>query len=149
LAKMCIHIPDGILAKVKENKHRMNISRVCSAALLKEVEVVSNIPPMVSETERLIGRLRDEMQKQHIDSFNLGVKLAQAYLSRITPDQLSYWGSLVFSEGKKLILPEEVEDYIERCSLEKKFKHPLHRPSFSRGWLGVMNRAWTTVKDKY
>lgn len=136
------------MAKVKENKHRINISRVCSAALLKEVEMVSNLPPMLSETERLIARLRDDMQKQHVESFNLGVKLAQAYLSRISHDQLSYWGSLVFSDSKKLVLPEEVDDYIERCSLERKFKHPLHRPSFAKGWLGVMKRSWETVRDK-
>jgi hypothetical protein len=56
---------------------------------------------------------------------------------------------LVFSEGKKLVLPEEVEDYIERCSMEKRMKHHFHRPAFAKGWLGVMNRTWTTVKDKY
>ncbi len=147
MAKMSIHIPDEILAKLQPHKDRMNISRVCSAALLKEVEVLENIPPLVDETRKMIDRLRGEVHKNNVDSFNLGVKLARAFMSRVTFEQLRFWGSFVFSERKNIVLPEEVEDYIERCMLEHKFRN-FHKPSFSRGWLSVMKGAWESAKDR-
>ncbi|MBU2560753.1 MAG: hypothetical protein KKD17_00495 [Nanoarchaeota archaeon] len=148
MAKISIHIPDDVLARVREHKDSLNISKVCSNALLKEVEMIANVPPMVEQTRKLIERLRSDVHSQHMESFNLGVRLAQDFLSRSSYDQLRYWGSMVFSEKKRFVLPEEIEDYIERCSLEKRFRHPFHRNSFVRGWLGVMQRTWETVKDK-
>jgi hypothetical protein len=148
MAKICIHIPDDILAKVKRHKDRMNISKVCSAALLKEVEVISNIPQMVDETKNLIERLRQGMHAEHSESFNIGVKLAQAYLSKISYERLRAWGTFIPESKRPLVLPEEVEDYLERCSMEKKLRHPIHRPSFAKGWHVVMKRTWETVKDK-
>jgi len=148
MAKISIHIPDDVLAKVRKHKDRLNISRVCSNALLKEVEIVSNIPPMVDETKALIERLRQGMQAQQLTSFNLGVKLAQSYMSKVSYDRLRASGTFVPSNNKPIVLPNEVEEYLERFSLEKKSKHPLHRQSFLRGWHVVMKRTWETVKDK-
>ncbi|MFC1741853.1 hypothetical protein ACFL3V_04930 [Nanoarchaeota archaeon] len=148
MAKISIHIPDETLERVRMYKDQLNISKICSTALLREVETISNVPPMVEETRKLIDRLAKETQKKHIESFNLGVKLALAQMSKVTYEQLRFWGSMVFSEKQRLILPEELENYLEKVSLEKQMSHPLHRPSFSKGWLSVMKRTWKTVKDK-
>ncbi|MBW2964925.1 hypothetical protein KY363_05710 [Candidatus Woesearchaeota archaeon] len=148
MAKISIHIPDETLAKVREHKDCLNISRICSNALLKEVETISRVPAMVDETRKLIERLRSEEHVQHVESFDLGVRIARSYLQKASSEQLSYWSSLVFSERKRLVLPDEVEDYIERLILEKRFSQKFHRPSFAKGWLGVMQRSWETVKDK-
>jgi hypothetical protein len=148
MAKISIHIPDETLLKVRTHKDRINISRICSNALLREVEIISNVPPLVEETQKLIDRLARETHTKHIESFNLGTLLAQKYLAKATYEQLQYWGSLVFSKQKHLILPEEIENHLENRALEKKFKHPLHRPSFTKGWLSIMRSTWETVKDK-
>ena len=148
MAKISIHIPDEVLKKVRQHKDRLNISKICSAALLKEVEVISNVPPMVNETKKIIDRLRKDMHKQQIESFNIGIKLAQTYISKVNYEQLRHWGSVVFSEKKRFVLPEAIEDYIEQCSLENRFKYPFNRHSFVKGWLTVMRRTWETVKDK-
>ena len=148
MAKISIHIPDDVLEKVRQHKDKLNISRVCSNALLKEVEVVSNVPPMVDETKKVIDRLRGELHKQQVESFNMGVSMAQKFVSNVSYEQLRYWGSLVFSERKRLVLPEDIENLLEKYSLEKKFKTPFHRNSFVKGWLTVMRRTWETVRDK-
>lgn len=147
MAKISIHIPDEVLERVREHKDRLNISKICSGALLKEVELVSNVSPMVDATRKLIDRLRNDMHKQQVESFNIGTSLAQGYVEKVSYDQLRYWGSLVFSERKRLVLPEEIEDYIEKCILEKKIK-AFRREAFIKGWLTVMRRTWETVKDK-
>lgn len=148
MAKISIHIPDDVLERVRQHKNRLNISRVCSNALLKEVEVVSNVPPMVEQTRRLIDKLKKEMHRQQVESFELGASFAQDFLEKVSYDQLRYWGSVVFSERRRLVLPEEIEDRLEKVSLEKKLKSSLDRSSFNRGWLTVMRRTWETVKDK-
>jgi hypothetical protein len=146
MAKISIHIPDGILAKVRQHKDRMNISKVCSTALLKEVEVISSVPPLVDETRRLIERLRKDVGRQQLESVDLGTRLAKGYLPKLTMEQLRYWGSLKDSE-RNVVLPEEIEDYIERISLEKKISD-IHRQSLLRGWSIVMKRTWETVRDR-
>jgi hypothetical protein len=148
MAKISIHIPDEFLKRVREHKDRLNISKICSTALLKEVEIVSNVSPMVDATRKLIERMQKEMHKQQVESFNLGISLAQSYAEKVSYDQLRYWGSLVFSERKRLVLPEEIEDYIEKCTLEKRLKSSFRRESFVKGWLTVMRSTWETVKDK-
>lgn len=148
MAKISIHIPDETLVRVRQHKDSLNISRVCSNALLKEVEIISRVPPMVDETRKLIERLRSEAQVQHVESFDLGVRLARSYLQKTNAEQLSYWGGLVFSEKKMLIIPDEVEAYIEKLILEKRFSGRFHRPSFTKGWIGVMQQSWETVRDK-
>ena len=148
MAKISIHIPDETLVKVRQHKDRLNISKICSTALLKEVEMISDIPPLVQETQILIERLRKQTSSQHKESFDLGTKLATTYIKKITLDQLGYWGSLVFSEKKKMIFPEEIEDIIEQHTLDKTLTNRFHRPSFTKGWLSIMKRTWETVKDK-
>jgi hypothetical protein len=148
MAKISIHIPDDVLERVRQHKDRLNISKICSNALLKEVEVVSNVPPMVEQTRKLIEKLQKDMHRQQVESFNLGISLAQNFMEKVSYDQLRYWGSIVFSDRKRLVLPEEIEDYLEKSSLENKFKSPFNRPSFNKGWLTVMRRTWETVKDK-
>jgi hypothetical protein len=147
MAKISIHIPDDVLEQVREHKDRINISKICSTALLKEVEVISNVSPMVEETKKLIERLRKETHQSHIESFNLGVSLAQDFLPTVNQEQLRYWGALIFSERKRLVFPEDIEDYIEHSSLENRFQYPFHRSSFTKGWLSVMKRTWETVKE--
>ncbi|MBW2967499.1 hypothetical protein KY362_03360 [Candidatus Woesearchaeota archaeon] len=150
MAKISIHIPDEVLEKVRQHKDSLNISKVCSAALLREVEIIADVPALVDETRKLLTRLRDNLHARQKESFDLGVSLAQAYLSKASHDQLQYWGSLVFSERKRLVFPEDVEDYLERHSLKKDARPgpSLHRPSFTKGWLAVMQRTWATVKDR-
>ena len=148
MAKISIHIPDDILERVKVHKDRLNISKICSTALLKEVEVIANLPPLIEETRKLIDRLRKDTQKQHIESFDLGIKMAQGYMSKVSFEQLRFWGTMTQIEMKRLVLPEKIEDKLEKYSLDNKFTHPLHRPSFARGWLSIMKRTWETVKDK-
>ena len=148
MAKISIHIPDNVLEKVRAHKDRLNISKICSNALLKEVEIVSNVPPMVEQTRKLIEKLRKDMHRQQVESFNLGISIAQNFLKKVSYDQLRYWGSIVFSERKRLVLPEEIENYLEKESLENKFKMPFNRQAFNKGWLTVMRRTWETVKDK-
>lgn len=148
MAKISIHIPDDVLAKVRQHKDSLNISKVCSNALLKEVEVISNVPPMVEQTRKLIEKLRQDTHQRNLESFNLGVRLAQEYLMKASYEELRHWGSVVFSEKKSFVFPEGVEDYLERCSLENRFRYKFNRTSFTRGWLGVMKRTWETVKEK-
>ncbi len=148
MAKISIHIPDEVLDRVREYKDRINISRICSTALLKEVKVISDVPPMVEQTRKLISRLRGEIHRSELDSFNLGVKLAQDFLGSISLDQLRAWGTMSFSSKRSLVFPEAVEDFIEQGTLENRFSSPFHRPSFAKGWLSVMRRTWETVNDK-
>jgi len=115
---------------------------------MREVEVLSSVPPMVEETRKLIDKLRSDMNRQQVDSFNMGVSLGRAYLSKVSIEQLRFWSEISVSENRKVTLPEGVEEYIERGLLEHKFKHPFHRVSFNKGWLSVMKRSWETVKDK-
>lgn len=148
MAKISIHIPDDVLDKVREHKDSLNISRICSSALLKEVELIADVPSLVQETRKLISRLRSELHDREVESFDFGVQLAEAYLSRVSHDQLMTWGSLKFSEKKTLAFPEDIEDHIEKCELDGVLNHRLQRAAFTRGWLSVMKQSWETVKDK-
>ncbi|MFH1668908.1 MAG: hypothetical protein ABIA62_03195 [Candidatus Woesearchaeota archaeon] len=148
MAKISIHIPDEVLKRVRENKDRLNISKVCSTALLKEVEVLSNVDPMVEQTRKLIDRLRKDTHKQHLESFNLGVRMAQDHMSKTSFEQLQFWGTMPISDKSRIILPEDIENILEKRTLDGNMSHPLHRASFFRGWHNVMKQTWSTVKDK-
>ncbi len=148
MAKISIHIPDDVLVKVREYKDKLNISKVCSTALLKEVEVLANVDPMVEQTRKLIERLRKDTHKQHLESFNLGVRFAQDHMAKTSFEQLQFWGTQNITEKSRIVLPEEVENHLEKCALDGSMKQPLHKQSFFKGWHNVMKRTWSTVKDK-
>ena len=100
MAKISIHIPDEVLDKVRQHKDKLNISKVCSNALLKEVEVISNVPPMVEETRKLIERLRKDLHQQHLESFNLAIEAAHGL--PVTASDL--WLPLLYGAGYVAIL---------------------------------------------
>jgi len=148
MAKISIHIQDQVLDKIKPYKERINISRVCSSALLKEIEVFSAVPTEVANMQSLIIRLRKDITKRKRESFNLGMAMARLYSSNITYEELQEWGKKTYSNNDEYYFPEEVEDKIERYLLEGANKHPFDRKAFSQGWSTILRKTWDTVRNR-
>ena len=149
MAKMSIHIQDEVFERIRPYKDRINISRVCSAALSKEIEIFSSVPNEVRNTQSLILRLRKGMHEQKKESFNLGVAMERLYTKDITYEELNEWGSKGYSKNEAYYFPEEVEDKIEKYLLEEDNKlSVLDREAFIQGWLTVMKKTWEIVRDK-
>jgi len=149
MAKMSIHIQDEIVEKIRPYKDMVNISKICATALLKEIEILSNVPNEVKNMQTLILRLRRNMGLQKKESFNLGVVIARLYTKDIKYDELKDWGSRSYSKKENYYFPEEVEDKIERYLLEEENKiNDLDRESFAQGWLTVMKNTWEMTKNK-
>lgn len=148
MAKISIHIQDQVLDRIKPYKERINISKVCSRALLKEIEVFAAVPKEVATMQNLITRLRNDLNRQKQESFNLGIAMAKLYTSRISYEELSEWGKKMYNNRDEYYFPEEIEDKIERYLLEGGNKHPFDRKAFSQGWVTIMKKTWETIKAK-
>jgi len=148
MAKISIHIQDQVLEKIKPYKERMNISKVCSQALLKEIEVFSLVPSEVANMQSLILRLRKDINNKKKESFNLGMAMARLYSSNITYEELTEWGKKNYSKNEEYYFPEEIEDKIERYLLEGGSKYPFDRKAFSQGWMTILRKTYETIKNK-
>ena len=148
MAKMSIHIQDEILEKVRPYKDMMNVSKVCAAALMREVEVFSSIPREVRNMQTLVLRLRKEMNLQKRESFTFGMAMARLYLQKISYKELSDWGTRTYS-NKEYYFPEEIEDKIEKYLLDENTKLvAFDRPSFIQGWSTIMKKTWESTRNK-
>ena len=147
--KLTITIPDDLAERLKPWRERMNISRICSEAIAKEVAILANLPQEVRELTDLIAKLRVEKAESQQRDYQTGFENGVNYGKRAAYKELVAWGNELPEGGTLLAgkdyLPEWAEDHLNDM-LEEGWV--LDWEWYVRGWRAGMASIWRLIEDK-
>jgi len=141
--KLTITIPDDLAERLDPWRERMNISRVCSEAIAKELAILADLPREVKELTDVIHRLRTEKAESNQQDYQTGFEDGMAYAHGATYDEFVIWCEPAMDEMHNL--PEFANDHLNELLQEGDV---LDARLYKQGWRAGMVAIWKRVKDK-
>jgi hypothetical protein len=163
MARLNISIPDALYERLDRLRDRVNASKVCAAALEKELDMVEG-PTLVSDVAdakvaRLIERLRGEREKWYQRGFEDGERWAieVATLGELMEFEQT-WSGLDHldpltadpdeMDGWQDELPESFTDRNDTVSDEPLDEDGALRGAYVMGWYRGVLGMWTAARPR-
>jgi predicted transcriptional regulator len=148
--KLTITIPDDLAERLDPVRDKMNISKVCAAAIDREVSMLADLPVDVQELAATIARLRAEKAEAEQEDYNTGLEWGQQYAEgRASYAELMDYASIPGRIDPITLdeLPEEEREGFaeQRADWGLQVVNP---DRFARGWLDGLLAVWGALKGK-
>ena len=155
--KLTITIPDELAERLEPWRDRMNISKVCAAAIHREVATLEKLPQEVQLITNLIKRLRREKAEHYQEGYPVGYERGIEYAIRYAryPEFLHFME--VEAELQRLPpdahpdfeLPVEALEQLaidrQKSADQAKVIDPL---AYKQGWLAGVMTVWRLIESK-
>jgi hypothetical protein len=155
--KLTITIPDELDRQLDPWRDRMNISRVCAAAIEREIETVSaGLSPEAENYAKTILRLRTQSAEFYAREHNSGRRDGMAYArAEATFEEFLKCAEIAATlkalrdhptlGQHKFTLPDEGELNLAQL---KQVGDVTDEDSYREGWIEGMMVVWDAIKDK-
>lgn len=163
MARLNISIPDALYERLDRLRDRVNASKVCAAALEKELTMVEGPALVEDNTEtkvaRLVERLRDDREKW----YQRGLKAGEAWVVEVATlaelhELEQSWTGLDHSDlmtfdpdmldGYQDELPESFTDRDDTVSEEPLDEDPVLRGAYLLGWYSGVFEIWNRARKR-
>jgi hypothetical protein len=149
--RVSITIPDDLAERLEPYRDRMNISKVCSEAIERELSTLVELPVEVQKLTATIAELRMEKAELEQDDYNIGLDWGQRYaeekarlmeftLYETIHDSIDH---ITFDK-----LPEDVRDNFIYSQNDAPGEFVYNPEKFAQGWLDGLMAVWKVIKDK-
>jgi len=150
MPRVTISIPKELKERLDDPRVRksINVSRVCQAALRREVHRVADLPPDLARMRELIDRLRKEKEKARDKWFVRGVELGRDWVEHEAPyARLGRLGRASQAERVRL-LEHNPPPALQRQLRETRELSPNEAQSLLEGFAHVTGILWDVLEDK-
>ena len=150
MPRVTISIPKELKERLDDPRVRksINVSRVCQAALRREVHRVADLPPDLARMQEVIDRLRKEKEKAKDRWFVRGVELGRDWVEHEAPyARLGRLGWASHAERVRL-LASNPPSALERELQEARGLSPNELRSLLEGFAHVTGVLWDVLEDK-
>ena len=153
--KLTITIPSDLAERLEPWRDRMNISKLCSEAIEREIAVVADLPREVQEFTDVITRLRTERAEARKRDYWIGYEDGFTYAKGASEQDLVFYASIWESckhlmRGKTLRtedveLPRSEEVHLHEFMGDRKV---IDAGVYKVGWLDGLQTVWDVVEHK-
>ena len=148
MPRITISIPDDLKRQLSDSRVRqaLNVSRVCQAALRREVRRLLDLPLDLARLEQLLARLGTERNQLRDRSFALGSAAARDWVeAQASYEQLAQLGPLPLERrlaGLRAEPPVRLRQLLQQHQAEEGFD----QASFEQGWAVALGLLWDVIE---
>ena len=144
--RLSITIPDELAERLEPLRDRLNLSKICTEAIDREVAMMTDLPTDVKEFADLIARLRVEKAEAVQQVYQLGFERGQKYAREADYEWLV---SMEYTAGTFGELPEdEREDALGGPLVDCGPAGIPRAEDYARGFWDGAAAVWQVVKRK-
>lgn len=161
MARLNISIPDALYERLDRLRDRVNASKVCAAALEKELTMIESPTVAEDSTEAKATRLIERLRTRRDEWYQQGLKAGESWLLEVaTLQELSEldheWTEIEHvdlmaseqAEGWQDHLPESFTERDTAIWEEPLDEDPTLRGAYLLGWHKSVSEIWNAARGR-
>jgi hypothetical protein len=145
VARLNITVPDELYERVEKWRERLNLSRICQAAISREIEKLELVPEDVRQMHQALSRLGQQKAKVERSCFRKGVYDGLEWARQAEYAVLKRWGEQAASAGAP---DEALRGPAAGSASAHSNAIDWHPQPYAEGWIAGVRQFWDRARNR-